>query len=72
MITPFFFIKGGMNLSLPEVAENWSLLLILFGIKSVAKFIGVWPLAKMYANNHAEYRSHRLAPVPRAASKCQT
>ena len=55
MITPFFFIKGGMNVSLPEVAENWSLLLILFGVKSVAKFVGVWPLAKMYANDHAEY-----------------
>ncbi|HEU4343341.1 MAG TPA: cation:proton antiporter, partial [Candidatus Binatia bacterium] len=55
MITPFFFIKGGMNVSLSEVAENWRLLLILFVVKSVAKFIGVWPLAKRYANNHAEY-----------------
>ena len=55
MITPFFFIKGGMNVSLSEVAENWQLLLILFGVKSFAKFIGVWPLAKRYADNHAEY-----------------
>ena len=55
MITPFFFIKGGMNVSLSEVAENWSLLLILFGVKSAAKFVGVWPLAKKYANDHAEY-----------------
>lgn len=55
MITPFFFIKGGMNVSLPEVAENWPLLLILFGVKSAAKFIGVWPLAKRYANEHAGY-----------------
>jgi Kef-type K+ transport system membrane component KefB len=55
MITPFFFIKGGMNVSLSEVAENWQLLLILFVVKSVAKLIGVWPLAKRYANNHAEY-----------------
>jgi Kef-type K+ transport system membrane component KefB len=55
MITPFFFIKGGMNVSLAEVAENWQLLLILFGVKSVAKFIGVWPLAKRYTDNHAEY-----------------
>jgi Kef-type K+ transport system membrane component KefB len=55
MITPFFFIKGGMNVSLSEVAENWSLLLILFGVKSVAKFVGIWPLAKRYANDHAGY-----------------
>ena len=55
MITPFFFIKGGMNVSLKEVATNWPLLLILFGVKTTAKFIGVWPLAKRYANNHAAY-----------------
>lgn len=55
MITPFFFIKGGMNVSLSEVVENWHLFLILFGVKSVAKFMGVWPLAKRYANNHAWY-----------------
>ncbi len=55
MITPFFFIKGGMSVSLFEVAENWLLLLILFGVKSVAKFVGVWPLARRYANDHAGY-----------------
>ena len=55
MITPFFFIKGGMNVSLAEVAQNWPLLLILFGVKTAAKFTGVWPLAKAYANNHAWY-----------------
>jgi len=55
MITPFFFIKGGMNVSLADLAANGPLLLILFGIKTASKFIGVWPLAKRYANDHAEY-----------------
>jgi Kef-type K+ transport system membrane component KefB len=55
MITPFFFIKGGMNVSLPDLVEHWQLLLILFGVKTVAKFIGVWPFAKRYANDHAGY-----------------
>jgi Kef-type K+ transport system membrane component KefB len=55
MITPFFFIKGGSNVSLSEVADNWQLLLILFAVKSAAKFIGVWPIAKRYANDHAGY-----------------
>jgi len=55
MITPFFFIKGGMNVSLKAVAANGGLFLILFGVKTAAKFIGVWPLAKRYVNHHAEY-----------------
>ncbi|HAH33143.1 MAG TPA: cation:proton antiporter [Elusimicrobia bacterium] len=55
MITPFFFIKSGMNVSLREVAAQWPLFLALFGIKIAAKFVGVWPLAKRYVAEHAEY-----------------
>jgi Kef-type K+ transport system membrane component KefB len=51
MITPFFFIKGGVSVSLADVAQNWLLLVILFGVKSVAKFVGVWPLARRYAGD---------------------
>lgn len=57
MITPFFFIKGGMNVSLTDVAANWPLVAILFGIKAGAKFIGVWPLAKLYSEGHPWYTS---------------
>jgi Kef-type K+ transport system membrane component KefB len=55
MITPFFFIKGGMNVSLKDVGENWQLLAFLFVVKTAAKFVGVWPIAKRYANEHAGY-----------------
>ncbi|MCX5758351.1 MAG: cation:proton antiporter [Candidatus Hydrogenedentes bacterium] len=55
MITPFFFIKGGMNVSLSELAANWGLVAILFGVKSAAKFVAVFPLARRYANGHAPY-----------------
>src|SRR5712692_2395225 len=55
MITPFFFIKGGMNVALRDLGENWQLLVILFGVKTAAKFIGVWPVARRYANDHAGY-----------------
>src|SRR3989338_906978 len=55
MITPFFFIKGGMNVSLKDLAANWPLLVMLFGVKTAAKFVGVWPVAKRYLKPHAEY-----------------
>ena len=55
MITPFFFIKGGMSVSLSDLTANCKLLFILFGVKTAAKFIGVWPLARRYANDHAAY-----------------
>lgn len=55
MITPFFFIKGGMNVSLKEVYANFGLLLVLFGVKVGAKLIGVYPLAKKYVPKNATY-----------------
>jgi Kef-type K+ transport system membrane component KefB len=46
MITPFFFIKGGMNVSLSDVAENWSLRLILFGVRVWPSSLGSGPWRK--------------------------
>jgi Kef-type K+ transport system membrane component KefB len=55
MITPFFFIKGGMSVSLEDVGESWQLLLVLFAVKTGAKFLGVWPVAKRVVKDHAGY-----------------
>jgi Kef-type K+ transport system membrane component KefB len=44
-LTPFFFLKGGMNVSLGLVWENAGLLALLFAIKVATKFVGVYPLA---------------------------
>jgi Kef-type K+ transport system membrane component KefB len=48
LLTPFFFLKGGMNVSLALVWANVWLLIALLGVKQVTKFIGVYPLAKRY------------------------
>jgi Kef-type K+ transport system membrane component KefB len=47
-LTPFFFLKGGMNVSLALVWANAGLLIALLGVKLVTKFIGVYPLARRY------------------------
>jgi len=47
-LTPFFFLKGGMNVSLGLVWANLGLLLLLFGVKQVTKLAGVYPLAIRY------------------------
>ncbi|MBI5576137.1 MAG: cation:proton antiporter [Deltaproteobacteria bacterium] len=55
MVTPFFFIKGGMNVNLQDLAANMGLLGGLFAVKMVAKIAGVYPLAKKYAPEDASY-----------------
>jgi Kef-type K+ transport system membrane component KefB len=48
LLTPFFFLKGGMNVSLALVWANAGLLALLFGVKQATKFLGVYPLARRY------------------------
>jgi len=55
LLTPFFFLKSGMNVSLPAVVANLGWLAALLGIKMVAKFAGVFPLAYRYVRPHAWY-----------------
>jgi len=48
VITPMFFIAGGLKVSLPLILSALGIFVILFGIKLLTKFIGVYFLAKKY------------------------
>jgi len=48
IITPVFFIVGGMKVSFPLIGTAIGLFLILFVLKISAKFLGVYFLAKRY------------------------
>lgn len=48
MLTPFYFIKAGLFVSLPAVAGGALLILALLGTKIAAKVVGVWPLTRLY------------------------
>lgn len=52
LITPFFFLKGGMNVDLSAVAAGLGVMLVFLGMKLVSKFLSVYPWAKKY---HAEH-----------------
>jgi Kef-type K+ transport system membrane component KefB len=55
LLTPFFFLKSGMNVSIPAVIANFGILLAFLGVKLSAKFIGVYPLARRYVPQHSWY-----------------
>ena len=55
IITPIFFIVGGMKVSLPMILSAAGLFAILFVIKIAAKFIGVYFLARKYIPNGSMY-----------------
>jgi len=50
-ITPIFFIVGGMKISIAMIVASLGLFAALFAVKMVAKFIGVYFLAKKYIPN---------------------
>ena len=46
LLTPFYFIKAGLLVSLPAIAAGAGLIAVLLLIKVGAKAIGVWPIAR--------------------------
>ncbi len=51
VITPIFFIVGGLRISFTLILTSLGLFVILFGIKIISKFIGVYFLANKYIPN---------------------
>jgi Kef-type K+ transport system membrane component KefB len=54
-LTPFFFLKGGLNVSLSAVFSNLGVLALLVAAKMIPKFGGVYPLARRYTAPHAAF-----------------
>ena len=54
-LTPFFFLKGGLNVSLSAVFANLGLLGALLAAKLVPKTAFVLPLARRAAPRHAAF-----------------
>ncbi|MGH2966944.1 MAG: cation:proton antiporter [Solirubrobacterales bacterium] len=54
-LTPFFFIKGGLNVSLGAVFANLGVLAVLFAAKLLPKLGFVFPMARRYIPRHATF-----------------
>jgi Kef-type K+ transport system membrane component KefB len=63
IFTPFYFIKAGLFVSLPALWASLELIAILLLIKMVTKYIGVWPLTKIFymRNREAHYTTLLMA-----------
>lgn len=48
LLTPFFFLKGGLNVSLALVWANVGLMVLLLAVKQATKIAGVYPLARRF------------------------
>lgn len=55
VITPIFFIVGGLKISFELILASLGLFLVLFAIKIVSKFLGVYFLAKKYIPHGSMY-----------------
>lgn len=55
VITPIFFIVGGLKISFPMIMAAFGLFAVLFLVKIVSKFIGVYFFANKYIPNGSMY-----------------
>lgn len=54
LLTPFYFIKAGLFVLLPAVISNIVLIVILFLVKMVSKFVGVYPISGLFRFSRRE------------------
>lgn len=47
-LTPFYFLKAGLFVSLSVVLTSWRVILILFAAKMVTKLVGIWPATRAF------------------------
>lgn len=48
VLTPFYFLKAGLFVSLSSVWAGAGLIGALFGVKMMTKLVGVWPLTRAF------------------------
>ncbi|MEW6532727.1 MAG: cation:proton antiporter [Thermodesulfobacteriota bacterium] len=48
LLTPFYFLKAGTIVSIPAIATGIGLIGVLLAVKVAAKFVGVYPLSKLF------------------------
>jgi Kef-type K+ transport system membrane component KefB len=48
LLTPFYFLKAGLYVSLPAVMAGLGLIVALLVVKMATKLIGVWPTARAF------------------------
>jgi Kef-type K+ transport system membrane component KefB len=48
ILTPFYFIKAGLFVSLPAVVSGALLIAVFLSVKMVSKLVGVWPVTRHF------------------------
>ncbi|HZT09205.1 MAG TPA: cation:proton antiporter [Chloroflexota bacterium] len=63
LLTPFYFLKAGLFVSLPAVIAGIGLIASLFGLKMGSKLLGVWPVSRAFRlpTGNATYTSLLMA-----------
>lgn len=54
LLTPMYFIKAGLYVSLPAVAAGAFLIVVFLGAKMASKAVGIWPLTRAFAFERRE------------------
>ncbi|MEW6547245.1 MAG: cation:proton antiporter [Bacillota bacterium] len=48
LLTPFYFMKAGLYVSLPALAASLATIMVFLAVKVSCKFVGVWPLISLF------------------------
>jgi Kef-type K+ transport system membrane component KefB len=54
LLTPFYFLKAGLFVSLPAVVSGLGLLVLFLALKMATKVVGIWPLTRAFRFDRRE------------------
>jgi Kef-type K+ transport system membrane component KefB len=54
LLTPFYFLKAGLFVSLPAVVAGFGLIVALLAVKMGTKLITVWPMTRVFRMGHQD------------------
>ncbi len=54
LLTPFFFLRAGLLISVPALVAGAGVIALLFGVKMVTKIVAVWPASAAFGHARRE------------------
>ena len=57
LLTPFYFMKAGLYVSLPTLAVSLATVLTFLAVKICCQFAGVWPLTRALLRSVLDYQT---------------
>ena len=55
ILTPIFFIMGGMKVSIPLILSSFGIFIVMFALRQLSKYVGVYYVSRYFLKSNYTY-----------------